>query len=112
MRDENWTTFGIEIEKIVIAGNDIEEKWSKLLNDIKQAVNKSFPVRQSKVKFMFVMSRGLLRSKHKKNKLLRDYKAGRIQKEVYTRYNKIYRKLIFKEQESNFNKSIMDTRSR
>jgi len=54
------------------------------------------------------MSQGLLRSKHKKNKLLRDYKAGRIQKEVYVRYNRIYRKLVFREQEKTFHKKIQE----
>ena len=108
MREENWSKFGLELEKIVITGSNVEEKWSKLLNDIKLVVDTSFPVRQSKVKYMFVMSRGLTKSKHKKNKLLREYKAGRIAKEVYTRYNKIYRKLVFKEQENNFNKNITE----
>ena len=108
MRDENWTKFGIEIDRISITGNNINEKWSKLLTDIKVAVENSFPIKYSKVKYKFEMSAGLLRSKHKKNKLLREYKAGRIQKEVYIRYNKLYRKLIFKEKESNFNKSITE----
>jgi hypothetical protein len=108
MRNENWIKFGIEVDKIAISGNDINTKWSKLLDDIKMAVENSFPIRQSNKSYKFEMSAGLLRSKHKKNKLLRDYKAGRIQKEVYIRYNKVYRKLIVKEQEKNFSKSIME----
>jgi len=108
MRDENWAKFGVEIDKITISGNDVDQKWSKLLDDVKQAVEYSFPIRKSKVKYTFSMSNGLIRSKNKKNKLLRDYKAGRIQKEVYVRYNRIYRKLVFKEQEKVFVKNITD----
>jgi len=108
MRDENWSLFGLELDKIAISGASINEKWSTLLKDIKAAVEKSFPLRHSKTKHKFTMSQGLLRSKHKKNKLLRDYKAGRIQKEVYVRYNRIYRKLVFREQEKTFHKKIQE----
>jgi len=52
------------------------------------------------------MSQGLLKSKHKKNKLLRQYKRGLIQKEVYLRYNNIYRKLVLKEKENTFNQKL------
>jgi hypothetical protein len=44
------------------------------------------------------MSTGLLKSKDKKNKLLRQYRQGIIPKEVYINYNRVYRKLIKKEQ--------------
>jgi len=108
MRDENWTKFSIEIEKIRIVGNNVNEKWSNLLESIKIAVDLSFPIRNSKVKYTFTMSPGLLRAKNKKNKLLRDYKAGRIPKETYVRYNRVYRKLVYKEQEKTFNKNITE----
>jgi hypothetical protein len=52
------------------------------------------------------MSRGLLKSKNKKNKLLKQYKQGRIAKEVYVAYNKIYRKLVSKEQEKAFSEKM------
>ncbi len=48
------------------------------------------------------MSRGLLKSKNRKNKLLKQYKREEIQKEVYIRFNRVYRKLITKEQEDAF----------
>ncbi len=108
MREENWTKFGEEIDRINICNGNIDEKWNKLLSDVKLAVNNAFPIKYSRVKYTFSMSNGLLRSKHKKNKLLRDYKSGRIEKEVYVRYNRIYRKLIFKEQEKAFNKKISE----
>ncbi len=54
------------------------------------------------------MSTGLLRSRDKKNKLLRDYKCGKIRKEVYINYNKIYRKLIQSEQEKSFKNKLSE----
>ncbi len=48
------------------------------------------------------MSPGLLKCRDKKNKLLRQYKAGRLHKEVYIRYNAVYRKLIRQEQTKKF----------
>jgi len=108
MREENWIKFRAEMDRITISGTNINEKWTNLLTDVKIAVENSFTIKTSKVKYKFEMSSGLTRSKNKKNKLLRDYKAGRIQKEVYTRYNKIYRKSIFKEKEDNFNKSLIN----
>ncbi len=53
------------------------------------------------------MSQGLLKSKNKKNKLLRKFKRGEIEKEVYLRYNKIYRKLVLKEQEDAFKNNLI-----
>jgi len=104
MRESNWSVFSTEVSKLSIRGTTINEKWNYLGSDIKQAVEKSFPEKHSNIKYTFEMSRGLLKSKNKKNKLLRQYKRGMIAKEVYTRYNKIYRKLILHEQETSFKK--------
>jgi len=56
-----------------------------------------------------VMSQGMLKSKNKKNKLLRQYKRGLIAKEIYIRYNRLYRKLITKEQEKTFSSRIAES---
>jgi len=52
------------------------------------------------------MTRSLLKSKNKKNKLLKKYKRGEIPKEQYVSYNRIYRKLIAKEAEESFRTKI------
>jgi hypothetical protein len=109
MRDRNWANFSLEVSKLSIRGATIDDKWNNLTQDIKTAVNQSFPEKFSSTKFKFFMSRGLLKSKNKKNKLLRQYKRGIIEKEVYVRYNKIYRKLIAKEQEDAFNARMIET---
>jgi len=53
------------------------------------------------------MSQGLLKSRNKKNSLLKRYKRGEIEKEIYLRYNKIYRKLVLKEQEEAFRDNLV-----
>jgi hypothetical protein len=106
MTERNWSKFKSEVENIVIRGNQIDDKWSNLSNDIKEAVEKSFPEKERKDKYHFNMSQGLLKSKNKKNKLLRKYKRGEIPKEVYVRYNKIYRKLIARENEKKFEEKM------
>jgi hypothetical protein len=110
MRETNWNMFTSEVSKLYIRGNSLNEKWNNLTQDIKTAVNKLFPEKYSSTKYKFFMSRGLIRSKNKKNKLLRQYKRGIIEKEVYVRYNKIYRKLVAKEQEEVFNSKMIETR--
>jgi len=91
MKEQNWQKFKEEVTKLRINGNNIDEKWSNLCSDIKSAVDKSFPIIWSKKKYEFDMSRGLLKSKNKKNKLLQQYKRGQIAKETYIAYNKVYR---------------------
>jgi len=108
MSEANWSKFKIEINKLKIRGLDIENKWSNLCDDIKESVEKSFPLKTRKVKYSFSMSQGLLKSKNRKNKLLKKYKRGEIAKEVYIAYNKVYRKLIMKEQEKAFNEKISE----
>jgi len=102
MKESNWNTFHQKISIISIRGSNLNSKWSNLLYDIKQSITTSFPEKESKIKYTFSMSQGLLKSKHKKNKLLRQFKRGEIEKEVYLRYNRIYRQLIIKEKEKSF----------
>ena len=109
MKESNWSKFSAEITNLSIKGTTIDEKWRNLSNDIKRVVEKSFPEKSSNKKYLFTMSQGLIKSKNKKNKLLKQYKRGIIAKEVYTRYNKIYRKLIIKEQESNFKTRLQES---
>ena len=109
MKEENWRQFSIEVENLKIKGSSINDKWTNICHDIRRAVEKSFPEKQSRIKYSFVMSQGLLKSKNKKNKLLRQYKNGAIAKEVYIRYNRIYRKLITKEQEKTFSSRILES---
>ena len=108
MKERNWSIFAEEVSNMRIRGTTINDKWSHLSSDIKKAVEKSFPEKESRVKYHFTMSQGLLKSKNKKNKLLRQYKNGVINKEIYVRYNKIYRKLIATEQQKEFHNKILD----
>ena len=98
----NWTKFSTLLDGLSIRGQEIEEKWSLLLDDIKQIIEDSFPKKTRSKRFTFSMSQGLIKSKNKKNKLFRRYKLGQIDKEEYIRYNKIYRKLIYKVKEDEF----------
>ncbi len=109
MKDQNWHRFSEGVANISIRGNTINEKWSNLSVDIKKIVETSFPEKQSNIRYTFQMSRGLLKSKNKKNKLLKQYKRGQIPKENYIRYNKIYRKLILAEQEKSFQKRLEES---
>jgi len=106
MKEKNWLNFNKELPKIKIRGTTINENWSNLCDDIKALIERVFPLKTSKKEFKFTMSQGLLKSKNKKNKLLKQYKRGQIEKERYIAYNKIYRKLIAKEQENNFREKM------
>ncbi len=66
MKESNWINFANEVRKLAITGVSTNEKWSNLCKDIKSVVEKSFPLRQSKNHYNFVMSQGLLKSKNKK----------------------------------------------
>ena len=107
MKDSNWMLFNHHTHNLTIRGTDIEDKWSNLLSDIKILVDESFPIRESKKRYLFTMSSGLLKSRDRKNKLLRQYKRGAIAKEVYINYNRIYRKLIKTEQCSVFKENLI-----
>ncbi len=108
MKEYNWLCFKAGINTINLRGNCINDRWSNLLDDIKLVVETSFPERTKKNKYVFTMSQGLLKSKDKKNKLLSQYKRGQIDKEIYVRYNKIYRKLIWEEQNKKLEEKIIE----
>ena len=108
MNEYNWNKFSQSLHGISIRGTDINEKWSYLCEDIKTTIENSFPEKQINIKYKFSMSQGLLKSKRKKNELLRRYKRGEIPKENYIRYNKIYRKLISKEHENKFKEKLLE----
>ena len=94
MREQNWAMFNHLMHRVKIRGDTNEEKWDSLLSDITGIVDTSFPKVERKKKYVFNMSSALLKSRDKKNKLLRRYKQGIIPKEQYIRYNNVYRKLI------------------
>ena len=102
MKEDNWLTFKCGINSIVIYGESVNDKWNNLLNDVKNVVENSFPLKESKKMYLFTMSQGLLKSRDKKNKLLAQFKRGLIDRSVYTEYNKVYRKLIWTEQSKEF----------
>jgi hypothetical protein len=106
MKEENWQLFKFNLHNIQIRGSDIDLKWTNLLSDVKEVVELSFPFKESCNKYVFSMSVGLLKSKDTKNKLLRKYKRGLIPKETYINYNRIYRKLIKREQSNAFKSSL------
>lgn len=107
MKDSNWMLFNHHTHNLTIRGINIEDKWSNLLSDIKSLVDDSFPLKESKKRYLFTMSSGLLKSRDRKNKLLRQYKRGVIAKEVYINYNRVYRKLIKTEQCSVFKENLI-----
>ena len=111
MTEKNWENFSRNLRPLVVRGATINDKWSNLTSDIKKIVETSFPEKSSKKKYSITMSQGLLKSKRKKNILLKKYKRGEIEKAVYIRYNKIYRTLIRKEQESSFKEKLTESGS-
>ena len=106
MKESNWLLFNHNIHNLVVSGETIEDRWTSLLQGVKTVVDDSFPIKQTTRKYHFTMSQGLLKSKDKKNKLLRQYKQGRIPKEEFTRYNSVYRKLIKTEQSTAFSNNL------
>ena len=110
MKEFNWMIFNNKVHNIDIQGNDIDSKWENLLEGVKKIVDDSFPLKESRKKYLFTMSAGLQKSKDKKNKLLRDFKNGTINKEVYINYNRVYRKLIKTEQCSVFKDKLLKAR--
>ena len=108
MKEYNWLIFKNELHNLTVEGNNISDKWNDLSLKIKSVVEKSFPMKKSKHIHQFTMSQGLLKSRDKKNKLLRQYKRGQINKTVYINYNKVYRKLITAEKEKSFANKMAD----
>ena len=94
MNEPNWLMFNHLMHGVEIRGNTNDSKWDNLLSDITGVVDSSFPKTVKKSKYVFAMSSALLKSRDKKNKLLRKYKQGTIPKEQYILYNNVYRKLI------------------
>jgi hypothetical protein len=107
MSEKNWGTFAQKIMEINITGETINDKWTNLCDAIKSTIEISFPEKTSKYKYKFTMSQGLLKAKNKKNRLLKQYKRGEIDKSQYINYNRIYRKLIQKENDSTFEQNIL-----
>ncbi len=108
MGEANWLMFKNGMHNLVINGTNLNDKWNDLSAQVKQIITDSFPMKKSKNDHKFTMSRALLKSRDKKNKLLRDYKTGKINKEVYINYNKIYRKLVQTEQEHAFKNKLKE----
>ncbi len=108
MKINNWQLFKGGLSSIQIRGESINNKWANLLEDIKTVVEVSFPEKISNNKYIFTMSQGLLKSKDRKNKLLRQYKRGLISKQVYVDYNRIYRKLVWTEQNKKFEEKLIN----
>jgi len=107
MKDANFALFNHKVyNENLVQGNTIDEKWNSLQNSVHTIINECFPLKTSNRRYIFTMSQGLLKSRDKKNKLLRQYKQGRIDKSVYVNYNKIYRKLIKTEQSEIFNDKL------
>ena len=111
MKELNWLIFKQGVNNLAIRGNNIEDKWTNILTDIKVIVEESFPFKKSKHKFYFTMSQSLLKCRDKKNELLKKYKLGKIQKEEYIKYNRCYRKLIKTEQSKTFKDKMVEAGS-
>ena len=106
MKEYNWMVFKFGINNLTLRGVDTEAKWNCIISDIKEVVENSFPLRQTKQKFYFTMSQGLLKSRDKKNDLLKKYKQGKIDKKIYIDYNNCYRKIIRTEHSKNFTENM------
>ena len=66
MKELNWLIFKQGVNNLAIRGNNIEDKWTNILTDIKVIVEESFPFKKSKHKFYFTMSQSLLKCRDKK----------------------------------------------
>jgi len=82
MSERNWNRFGTKLSELTIAGSNVNDKWDNLCNNIKVIVESSFPEKKSKIKYMFSMSQGLIKSRNKKNRLLRKYRNGKLASET------------------------------
>ena len=88
MKDINWLLFKSVIHNLELEDSTINNKWENRSHKIKTIVEQSFPLKTSKHEYHFSMSKGLLKSRDKKNKLLKGYKSGKINKNIYVNYNK------------------------
>ena len=64
----NCTTvmFSNKVHNIEIRGSEVDSKWDNLLEDVKRIVNDSFPLKESRKKYLFTMSAGLQKVRTKK----------------------------------------------
>jgi len=108
MKESNWIKFGLGLRRIAIEGNSNEKKWEYLCNEIKTTIEECFPEKTSLRNHKFSMSVGLLKSRDKKNDLLKKYKQRKIDKKIYIDYNRIYRRLIVAEKEREFGKKLQN----
>ena len=106
MKDENWLRFKGEIYNLEAKGNEINEKWCELSKDVKRIVENCFPLKERTDKYSFNMSTGLKKSRDKKNMLLKKFKQGKVSRETFLAYNKVYRKLVLVEKEAEFKRKI------
>ena len=106
MKDVNWLRFKGEIYNLEAKGNEINDKWNELSADVKRIVERCFPLRERTDKYSFHMSSGLKKSRDKKNQLLKKFKQGKVSRETFLEYNKVYRKLILLEKEAEFKKKL------
>jgi hypothetical protein len=111
MKEANWQVFNHKLYNLTLQGDSIENKWTNLIDSLKNIVEESFPLKQSSKKYYFTMSQGLMKSRDRKNRLLRQYKQGIIDKSVYIRYNSVYRKLVKHEQAKNFKDQLQNAGS-
>ncbi len=97
MKEHNWLLFKAGIYNLAPIGNTVEQRWESTTAQVKGVIESSFPLKSTYKKYNFTMSKGLLKSRARKNKLLKDFKAGKISKGVYINYNRLYRKLVVAE---------------
>jgi len=109
MNEKNWLKFKGGVHNLKTKGNNINEKWLELSKDVKQVVESCFPLRERTDKYSFKMSAGLKKCRDKKNGLLKKFKQGKIPREVYVNYNKVYRKLVLAEKEAEFKNKLVQS---
>jgi hypothetical protein len=100
MKELNWLKFKGEVHNLTTKGATPDIKWTELSKDIKLIVEKCFPLKERTDKYTFYMSAGLKKSRDKKNEMLKKLKAGKLSRELYVAYNKIYRRLVQAEKDS------------
>jgi hypothetical protein len=55
MKESNWTIFSNSLKELSITGESVNEKWSKLSENIKKIVDNSFPEKTSNQQYKFSM---------------------------------------------------------
>jgi len=106
MKEINWLLFKNGVHNMTPIGQSVEDRWDSISTQVKKLVEECFPLKTTKNEYKFFMSKGLLKSRDRKNKLLREFKRGKISKDIYINYNKLYRKLIQAEQEKSFKNNM------